>query len=153
MRAQRAYGRPGTAVIPPNWGASHAPVADGTRNAVVTLRRPSTMAWDESANDGKGATVPTPGAAYASNVTARIQALITRSDNDAESAEETITAPPYLVTLGHEQPCREGDEIEVTACVGDALLVDRFLRVDHVVLGTERVERDVLCTLIEAPPT
>jgi hypothetical protein len=138
-------------VIPEDWGRNHAPVAAGTRNAVVTLRRPATTEWDPDAADGRGATVTTPGAVYASQVSARIQAQINRSHNDTTTAEETVTVPPYLVTVDHDLQPHDGDEVQVVTCAGDPTLVGQPLRIDHVLRGTERFERDLFCTLTYVP--
>jgi hypothetical protein len=135
-------------MVPEDWGRNHAAVVATSRNAIVNLRRPSTTGWIPEDR----ITGVVPGEVYASNVTARIQAQINRSDNDAESAEETLTVPPYLVTVDYGLEPFDGDEVEVVTCTGDPMLVGRSFRVDHTVHGTERFERDLFCTLVDVPP-
>lgn len=119
----------------------------GARSATINLRRPDTSAWAAAAE----ATTVTPGAVYASAVPAGIQAQVNRSDADAETAEELVTRHPYIVTVDQDLAPLEGDEVRVTSCPEDLSLVDRTLRIDRVVRGTERFERQLLCTLIDLP--
>jgi hypothetical protein len=152
MRPQRAYGRPGTAVVPASWGASHAPVAAGARNATGTLRRGATddsSGWDPDTRT----TTPDAGTAYAEHITARIQSLVThRSDAQVVVAEDVVITASYLIAVDRDLEVIEGDAFTVETCPGDSDLVDRILRVEHVVLGTERFERDLFCNLLEPPP-
>jgi hypothetical protein len=128
---------PGTCVV--------VRVVTAARSALVSLRKPETSAW----SDDEKATVVTPANVYASAVPAGIQAQINRSNNDAVSAEETLSEQPYVVTIDQDLPPAEDDEVLVTACPEDLSMVGRVLRIEHVVRGTERFERQLLCTLID----
>ena len=60
-RSQRSYGRPGTAVIPPDWSASHRPVAAGTRTGTCEIRHPGGTEGDFEMRDFRftdGSTLP-----------------------------------------------------------------------------------------------
>jgi hypothetical protein len=143
-------------VIPKDWGRDHAPVVATSRNAVGSLRHasPADTNPDDSWATSDQSTHVTPGATYASNVPARIQSLIThRSDTDRDVAEEILTSASYLVTIDIDWPVREGDLYAVDQCDGDTTLQTRLLRIEHVVRGTERFERDLFCNLLEAPAT
>jgi len=150
MRPQRAYGRPGTAVIPADWGLSHAPVAAGTRNATGTLRHAADGGDEAGWDPVNRVTVPPEGSVYATDITARIQSLIThRSDSNVVVAEDVVITASYLVTVDLDLESVEGDTFTVATCAGDSTLVDQIFRVEHVVRGTERFERDLYCNLLE----
>lgn len=135
---------------PNDWGDFIAvQLAAGTHSALVSLRTPGITAW----SDQDEATTTTPAATYATSVPAGIQAQANRSDIDAVSAEESVAKQPYVVTLGPDVAPNDGDEVEVSACADDPSLVGRVLRVEHVLRGTGRFERQLLCTLIDITPT
>lgn len=139
--------------VPATWGADHAAVAASTRNATGTLRRPANgddaSGWDPTTRT----TTPATEASYAAHVTARIQSMVTnRADNARIVAEDTIITASYLVAVDHDVAATEGDEFTVETCRGDLPLVGRILRVDHVVRGTDRAERDLYCNLLEPQP-
>lgn len=147
------YGRPGTRVIPEQWAATHERIAAGTHNCAMTLRRP---AADQTGDHGgfdwdTGRTDPVQGAAYATNVHITITAEDQR-DAEATVGEEQVTVPLYRIGLSNHLPCREGDIGEVLASPDDPLLVGRLFRVEQVLLGEHRFERDLLCVLQPAPP-
>jgi hypothetical protein len=140
-----------------DWAAHHATAAIGAANALVTITGPAESDSLSGSSDlGPGwdpthkATSPTAGAPIASDVPARIQALVQRGV-DVETADETVTVPPYLVQLHRDLVVPAGAEISVTACAGDLQLQGRDLRVDDPVLGSERFTRDLRCTLIDRP--
>lgn len=138
--------------VPVDWGANHAPVVAGVRNAVGTLHRaPEDDAggWDPETRT----TTPDTGTAYAEHITARIQSLVThRSDAQVVVAEDVVITASYLLAVDRDIAAVEGDWFTVETCAGDSDLVDRILRVEHVVLGTERFERDLFCNLLEPAP-
>lgn len=150
VRPQRAYGRPGTAVIPPDWGASHAPVAAGTMTARVSLHHTGgtiTYQW----SDAEQRNVPTLPAAYATDVPARLQAnRETSRGDDAVSAEESIKVSGYLISLPLDgdgvDEIAVGDTIAVTTS-DDPELEQITLRVVDIVRGSLRFERDVFASV------
>lgn len=127
---------------------SSVPTAGETRSAVVALSKPSTPVW----SDVTEATSVTPPAPYASNLAARITSQISRSrDSDVDIAEETLTVAQYVVSVDHDVEPFEGDEVTVTSCPGDLALQGRTLQVQSVVRGSNRLERDLFCTLLGIP--
>lgn len=147
MRAQRAQGRPGTAVFPPSWSASHGVVAAKTMTAVVNLRKPgTTKTWSDELEQN----VPVKNTAYAEDQAARVQAQRRVARHEIEAAEETLHVAGYLVTLTFDRDVAEepavADLIDVTAS-DDPLLTGHTLRVLEVVHGSLRFERDLFCTL------
>lgn len=137
-----ATGRPGTEVIPTGWAAGHQAAADGTKTARVALRLPGTTSrWDEASQS----TVTEPYAPYASDVPARVQALA----NDARvitAAEQTVTVTGYLIAVPADLAPQRGHIVTVSGS-GDPLLDGRELKVDDVVRGSLRFERDLYCSL------
>lgn len=143
-RPTRSYGRPGTPVIPADWQESHAPVAQGTMTATVSLRKPgSTTVFDEAT----GQTEYTPLTPYATAQPARIQAYrATAIDRAKDVADETVRVTGYLVSVPWDNAPDEGDIVDVTASK-DGDLAGRSLVVIDVVRGSLRFTRDLFCTL------
>lgn len=149
MRATRSYGRPGTAVLPAGWGASHAPVLEQTRTATISLATGGTTTgeWNPETEsyDAPGAAT-----AYASSVPASIMPDRSTGDPRVEAAGETLEVFDYLVGIAHDQnTVREGHIATVTACEGDPELVGRQLRVERADFGSDRFERVLHCSLVE----
>jgi hypothetical protein len=146
MRAQRAYGRPGTRVIPAGWGASHAAVIEGRLSAVVDLTDPATATktWDEELKRTVLAATP-----YAADVPAAIQVIFTGYSNNSgeDAAEERLQVAGYRITVPHGQAVTPGHEVTVTACDGDSTLTGRTFSVAEVLRGSERFQRDLMCRL------
>lgn len=147
MRVVRSNGRAGGSSTT-TYGASHAKAASRDWTSTVSLYPGSgegapTTGWSEE--DQK--TVASGGAPYATAVRAGVQVLAAGGTDTAEAAEETVPTPGYLVAVDHGQDAQVGDMVKVTANPDDTSLVDQLLRVDHVVHGSERFQRDLLCTL------
>lgn len=142
MRRTRTHGRPCTPVIPPEWAPSHAPVLDGTRDAVVSLIAPSAGAavFDEAT----GRTTVTDAAPYAKKIGARIQSW---TFNSAEAGEELVRVSGFLVTINLDHTPAKGDLVKVIEADGDALLVGATLRIADVTQGSDRAERHLFATL------
>lgn len=144
-RPRQAHGRPGTRVIPKNWGSSHAPVMEKTMtDATCELREPGTeQVWD----DPSGQMVQVPKVAYYIGG-CQVQALT----NDARvsvQAEDPESVANYLVTVpAIVGQVRGGHLLKVTTC-DDPALTDRVLVVRDVVRGSHRFERDLFCTLTD----
>lgn len=142
-RPRQATGRPGTPVIPTGWATAHATVVEGTLRGVVELRHPGTQqAWSDTA-DGMVAVPLDP---YATAVPARILEL-TGEARVVHAGEDTELIVDFLVVIPAAQAgLAERDLVTVTSS-GDLLLDGRVLQVERVLRGTERFERDLLCTL------
>lgn len=149
MRSQRAYGRPGTAVIPAAWAASHAPVVEGfMTEATVSLRKPGGTQGAFDPDTGTYAFVPFP--PFATGVPARVQALTEISVPAADAAGESVRVLGYRVSIPASTPTADLDEgilVDFTECAGDALLEGSSLHVTDIVRGTHRFERDLICDL------
>jgi hypothetical protein len=142
-RPVQAQGRPGTAVIPTGWEASHRPVAEKTMTAAIELRHPGTrQEWSDALEQ----MVAVPHDPYYSG-TCRVQAMATKALNVAV-AEDPETVASYLITVPATVAPSELD-LGTIADSGDALLDGRVLVVDQVVLGSVRFERDLFCTLAD----
>lgn len=142
MRPRRAYGRPGTPVIPAGWAEGHSPVAAGTMTAACSLRHPgTTQKWSDELEQN----VEVPLAPYYAD-RCRVQALATQARPVVVAGDREMVAQ-YLVTveLGVEEPA-ELDLVTVTGS-GDPVLEGRTLTVVQVVRGSLLVERDLFCTL------
>jgi hypothetical protein len=130
---------------------SSVPRAAETRTAVVSLSRPTAGGWDVDDE----ITTPAADSTYASNLAARITAVVSRaSTDDVVTAEETLTVASYIVEVDHDEEPFEGDMVTVTSCPGDSTLEDRTLLVSRVVRGSTRLERQLFCDLRDiAAPT
>lgn len=123
--------------------------------ATVALRAPGTSS--NSHFDGAlHRTVTTGPAPFAVDVPARVQALTERrgAGPAQDAADDMVRVAGYLVSLplsgdGVDQIVVDGETntlIDVTAS-SDPLLTGKTLRVADIVRGTNRFERDLLCTL------
>lgn len=144
-RPRHAQGRPGTAVIPLDWAATHQPVAEKTMvDGLATLREPGTrQAWSPTAEQME-AVAKTP---YAVNKPCRVQALSQKA-NDFTTAEDTETAAMYLVVVPASLNPSEKHLVTITG-TPDATLNGLVLEVQQVVRGSIRWERDLFCTLVD----
>lgn len=140
-RPRRAFGRPGTAVIPTRWAADHRPVAEGTMTAPCTIRVPgTTQVWSPELEQN----VETPIDPYFTGM-CRVQAL-TNDARDVDAADDAVTVSGYLVTVP-AHVAAQVDHLVVATDTGDTTLDGRALRVRDVVRGTHRFERDLYCSL------
>lgn len=92
--------------------------------------------------------VSVPHDPYATGVSCRVQALAGQA-RVASTADDDETVADYLlvVPIGVDD-ARIGDLATLTS-TGDVALDGVVLRVVQVVLGTERFERDLFCTLVD----
>lgn len=148
-RQQRAYGRPGTTVVPPDWDTSHAVVITGTFPDSVSLRAPGGVsAWNPLTNR----TEVVPHAPFATNVPARINAVGGATGD--QPADDLVHVAGYTVSVpltadGADLVVVNGENdtlIDVTDSA-DPTLVGKTLRVTDIVRGSTRFERDLLTTL------
>lgn len=138
-------GRPGARVIPTGWAAAHRPTVATSWNGAVTIRNPDEdtgPAWSNELEQN----VMTPAAAYYSGA-ARIQQLDSRADQTVVAADPESVAD-YLVVVDASTEAHEGHVVTVTEA-DDPVLQGRDLTILRVVAGTERFERDLLCTLVD----
>jgi hypothetical protein len=143
------FGRPGTRVVPEGWGRDLAPVAVNTMVVPVSVRHPgSTKVWDEPTQQN----VVTPLAAFWAGF-ASVEALsgVTVTNDQVTAGGDVVHLTGYRV--GFPWPVDDveaGDIVTVGAgYTGDPTLAGRSLRVDDVVRGEWRVERDAFCTLTD----
>lgn len=130
------------AVIPADWETSHRVVAEGTMRGRVALREPGTQqVWSPVLEQNTAV----PKDPYATDVPARVLALSGQA-RVIQLADDTEVIADYLVTVPASRVVATGHLVDVTACT-DADLTGRALRVEKVVRGTERFERDLFCTL------
>lgn len=131
-------------VIPADWAAHHRPAAEGTMLGRVALREPGSLGEEWSDELEQNVAIPKP--AYATNVPARIQALAGQA-RVIQLAEDTEVVADYLVVIPADQDVVDGGHLVDVTATGDPALTGRSLRVEKVVHGTERFERDLFCTL------
>jgi hypothetical protein len=152
-RPQRSYGRPGTAVIPEGWGASHAQPVAGRFTATVNLRAPgSTTTWVDDPDGGH--TEVTPLAPFATGVPARIRPIGAGGGPGEQAVDVKVQVAGYLVSLPLDADgvdlvvvdAESSTLVDVTAS-DDVMLTGRSLRVQDVERGSLRVERTLLCVL------
>lgn len=147
-RPRQAHGRPGTRVIPKNWGASHARVVDqATQDAsLVTIgEQGSASHWDE----GLGRTVTDP----VNPVYAGPASLMAVSDTARALVvvEDPTKVRVYEVTLPYIATVAVAVEQVITVDAGDAdpMLAGRTLRVGHIERGSRRFSRVLLAILLD----
>lgn len=147
-RPRHAQGRPGTRVIPLDWNTTHAPVVDRAARGQCALRAP---AQEQEWNGTQVQTVPAapywtgPCRVQALSASTGARAVITVEDREF-SADFLIVLPLMVdVSPGHLVDVLEQPE---SVSGADSQLMGLVLQVEHVVVGTERFERDVFCTLV-----
>jgi hypothetical protein len=130
-------------VIPPGWGAHHRAVVAGSWNGAVTITGapPGTSHWDDDLEQNVADPGPT---VY--NGPARVQALAGQG-RTVVLADDTEVLVDYLVVVPHDVPAVAGHRLVVTDGHDDPLLEAQPLTVRQVVMGTERFERDLMCTI------
>lgn len=148
----RAYGRPGTAVLPSTWAAEHGLVADGFRTAVVSVRPPG--GTPGGFDDETGTTTTTPFDPFIANAPAVIAPLGAdqSSSPGIEVAGDVVKVTAYRVSLSRVQAGVDDDElaegalVDVVTC-DDPQLEGRTLNVTDVVRGSDLMTRDLICTV------
>lgn len=159
-RPHHAQGRPGTAVIPGDWGRTHSPVATKTMRGTCTATLPGEgpLVYDPTEKVSKREPVDP---SYTGPC--RVQKL-NAQDQTAVNAEQSQTTVGYLITLaltgfGPDDDHPNGADLISTAHVirittnpEDPTLVGTY-RVSSIVRGTERFERDLFCVEDQSTPT
>jgi hypothetical protein len=145
-RPTRAYGRPGTKVIPDDWAASHGIVVGNTWMAsTVNLR----VAGDTPGAQVDGRTQVTPNAPFATAVPANITALTESTVDASDVVDDQVRVLGYLVTIPAATPVTSLDEGVLVDVVSspDPLLAGQTLTVTDIVRGSRLLERALVCTL------
>lgn len=144
-RATHAQGRPGTAVIPADWAATHAVPAQKTMvGATASLRKPGTV---QDWSDDLEQMVAVPKTPYAVDQPCRALAL-SQVATEAVTAEDPETVADYLIVVPAALAPAEKDLITIT-CPTDPLLDGRVLEIQQVIRGSVRWERDLFCNLVD----
>lgn len=131
-------------VIPDDWAAHHQGVAEGTMRGRVNIRVPgTTQTWNPATEQND----LTPKAPLYSDVPARVQALSGEA-RTVQLADDTEVIADYLVVIPADKVVAGGHLVDV-ADTEDPALTGLTLRVEKAVLGTERFERDLFCTLAD----
>lgn len=145
---RQAQGRPGTPVIPTNWGQSHSAVISRVTDtaSLVRIGKPGgPSAW----NEGLGRTVTQPadpvyvGAAELMVVTDTTRALTVVEDPVKQRVYE-VTLPyaaSALIEVDHVVFVQAGDP--------DPMLAGRDLRVAQIERGSRRFSRVLLAVLLD----
>lgn len=118
------------------------PPAAARRTATVSLTDPAetTRDWDAE----NEVTREVPAAPYAAGLSATIEQV--GDGTRADVADEIVRQAPYLVKLTQGQGVSTGHIVTVLDA-SDPLLIGRRLRVEHVVLGSTRLQRELFCSL------
>lgn len=129
-------------MIPDGWETRHAPVADATHTATVTIHAPTTSGdlwrWDETL----GRSVPAVGAVAVADVSARVQRL--REEAVTIAGGQPVTIHRYLIALHRDTAgAAVGGTLHVDAS-SDPALTGETLHIVDVMLGSLRVERHIL---------
>lgn len=134
-------------------GLSHSEVevtprspAAAARTATVSLLRDGEPTWSKT--DRR--TTVGPGTAYETGLAAAVGVSAATRSFVQLVAEESVTDTPYVVKLDRDVAPDQGDYVRVDDCPGDASLVGRVLRIQHVARGGTRLERLLVCSLLAA---
>lgn len=139
---------PTTRVIPTGWSAHHRPAMASTRNATCQITDPTRETPGQFDPNTGTTSAPVPFIVYPAPGmpgTCRVQEI--DSATTAMQAGQEVTQRRYLVAIDADAaPVEPGWPVTVTACGNDPQLVGQTLYVADVQLGSERFERDLICT-------
>lgn len=145
-RPQHAQGRPATRVIPDDWNTTHGPVVEKGMRGLCALRSPVTVQeWDGAEMQTVPAAPYWTGGCRIQNLTVTTPAVV--------AVEDREFVADYLVVIPLDVDVSTGDLVDVLAqpeevAGADAGLSGLVLQVEVVMHGTERFERDLLCTIV-----
>lgn len=133
---------PATRVIPPGWSDWHVPVAAGGMTGVCqVIREGAGVVWDPVLEE----MTPAPGVVVYDGPV-RVQRL----DGDtlpSETAGDVTGESRYLVAVRKVCPwVPRNTQIVFTAVPNDSSLVGMVMYVGRVLSGTERWQRDLICS-------
>lgn len=139
-------GRPGTAVIPPNWSRAPRVVFEKTRTGACAIRHPG--ADKVGPLDTTTGTYPMTehGPHFTGSV--RVQALSTQEQQHL-TAEDPVTTVGYRLCVSVTADQVEVEDVVTVTCFddnGDPLLLDRELIVRALAVGTLAWERYLICS-------
>ncbi|WP_163540834.1 DUF6093 family protein [Occultella kanbiaonis] len=142
---------PATRIIPTGWSAHHQPALVTSMNAYCVISDPTRTvpgAWNNETGtrgpDTPYVVYPAPGSDEAA-APCRVQRLQSATDN--MQAGQSVTERPYLVTIPADAPLIEqGYVVDFTAAINDPHLAGGRVYVADVMSGSERFERDLVCT-------
>lgn len=141
-RPTRTQGRPGTRVIPENWGRSHAPVVEKAANGTCTISA-STGGTKATTNADLSITPGTAPAVRYDNRPVRLQMTSAQEAHDIVGDQDEVTTV-YLAELTYDIDTVElGDVLVMNTCDDPSLLTGRAMPVVKVGKGTERFARYV----------
>jgi hypothetical protein len=128
-------------VIGPGWSSHHRPTALATLTATCDITRDGTGPGTFDPATGK--TTPPARIVVATDAACRVQARPTR-ERAVLQGDQVVTIRSYLVSLPHDVPLVEVDDlIEITDAV-DADLAGRTLRVLDAQYGSEQWQRNIV---------
>lgn len=131
-----------TRVIHADWSQHHQPVAEGTFTAVCRIENPGVgTSWDSDTES----TIPNPPTVIADDVPCRVQSLMQATA--VQQAGQQVSERRYLIPVPADTPeVPEGAHVVITAAPNDLPMVGRRFYVADVQYGSERFERDLVCT-------
>ncbi len=140
-RPNRAYGRPGSEVIPHDWSSSHAPVVEATLTGSCRVLPPTdptdlVAAADLTVSAAAGeATHTGPFRLQQQNAQAAVAML----------GDQFQTTAAYLIVLRADAEIPYGAGVVIDTCPEDPTAVGRRFTVRKVARGSQRFERDLWC--------
>lgn len=148
-RARQSTGRKGTPIIPKSWATAPRHISEQTLTVPVSLRHPGTTRSTVS-----GVIVHTPLAAYWTGLCRVIPREA--QARDADTAGDTVIESGYVLVLPAEVDDPLAGDLATIGAIDatthpdvDAALAGRTLRVDRVLYGSTRSQRDLVCTLTD----
>lgn len=122
---------PNTRVVPLEWEAHHRNAAEGQLTSTCDLRRSSTANTQPTFNPVSGRTTYTTPTTFASDVPCRLQSLIGGpGQQTVDVGERQVATHRYSLSVPWDTAeAVFGDEVVVTRCDGDPVLVGRVFRV------------------------
>lgn len=146
-RPRRHQGRPGTQVIPEDWEADHAVVADKTRTATCTFTAPGgTLAFDDDLN-----LLPGSGPAPLYSGPCRVQ-ILTGRDAVAITGDQKQSSTVYRVTVARDAAALVIGAAGAIVHAGDASLTGPLI-VERIDRGSLRFERVIYCVEDQTRPS
>lgn len=147
-RPRQAQGRPGTAVIPADWAASHATVLEravATASTVTIGPAGGAKQWDE----GLGRTVTAPAAPVYTGPAELMP--VSDTARALTVVEDPVKQRVFDVTLPHAAGAGIAADMVITVAAGDPdpTLAGRTLRVHAIEHGSRRFSRVLLAVLLD----
>ena len=135
------HGRPGTRVIPDDWGERHAPAASQAHTATCEIRGPDVLGAFDPVT---GAYDVEPGPLRYSGG-CRVQ-RVNRQALYGTVSDQQLPAADYLVSIDRSATTVTINDIVKITASEDAQLTGQSFPVVDVIVGSMRVTRDLLCS-------